>query len=100
MLPLMAAMLATGIAIEQFGVAWDVALQEHIPEDRLARVYSYDMVGSFLAIPLGQITVGPLAEAWGTEQTLTLLAGLVIAATLLALCSKGVRELQRRPAAT
>ena len=98
-LVLMTAMLVAGVAMEQFGVAWDVSLQEHIPQDRLARVYSYDMVGSFVAIPLGQIVVGPLAEAWGTERTLTGAAALVTVATLLALCSNDVRQLQRRPSA-
>ena len=93
----MAAMFVAGLAIEQFGVAWDVSLQEHIPQDRLARVYSYDMVGSFVAIPVGQILVGPLAETWGTERTLTGAAALVMIATLLALCSHGVRHLQRQP---
>ena len=28
-------------------------MQEHIPADKLARVYSYDMLGSFVAIPVG-----------------------------------------------
>lgn len=99
-LPLMAAMLATGLAMEQFGVAWDVSLQEHVPPDRLARVYSYDMVGSFVAIPIGQITVGPLTEAFGAERTLAGAAVLVLVATLLALCSRGVRTLERAPGPT
>jgi hypothetical protein len=31
-------------------VAWDVSLQHHIPADRLARVYAYDVLGSFAAV--------------------------------------------------
>ena len=43
-------------------MAWDTTMQEHVPADKLARVYSYDMLGSFVAIPLGQVVAGPLAE--------------------------------------
>jgi MFS family permease len=93
---LLPAMFLAGVAIEQFAVAWDVSLQEHIPPDKLARVYSYDMLGSFVAIPLGQIGAGPLAEHAGREATLLGGATLVVAATALVLCSRQVRSLVRR----
>jgi MFS family permease len=92
---LLAVLFVTGLALEQFGIAWDVSLQEHIPPDRLARVYSYDMLGSFIAIPIGQILVGPLAEAYGTTAALTGAAALVLVATAGALCSRSVRTLER-----
>jgi len=44
------ALLLSGIANEQFTVAWDVSLQGHLPADRLACVYSYDLLGSYLAV--------------------------------------------------
>ena len=96
LLPLLAAMFLSGVTIEQFAVAWDVSLQENIPPDKLARVYSYDMLGSFVAIPLGQITAGPLAEHAGREATLLGGAALVVGATALVLCSRQVRTLVRR----
>lgn len=92
---LLAAALLAGFAIEQFGVAWDVALQQHVPPDRLARVYSYDAVGSFLAIPLGEAAVGPLAELIGLRTTLLSCAAAIALATLAALGSSSVRNLQR-----
>jgi MFS family permease len=46
-----AARFVAGLGIEQFSVAWETSMQEHVPADKLARVYSYDMVGSFVAIP-------------------------------------------------
>jgi MFS family permease len=95
LLPLLAAMFLSGVTIEQFAVAWDVSLQEHIPPDKLARVYSYDMLGSFLAMPLGQITAGPLAEHAGREATLLGGAALIVGATALVLCSRQVRTLVR-----
>ncbi|MEU5260154.1 MFS transporter [Amycolatopsis sp. NPDC021455] len=96
LLPLLAAMFLSGVTIEQFAVAWDVSLQENIPPDKLARVYSYDMLGSFVAMPLGQITAGPLAEYAGREATLLGGAALVVGATALVLCSRQVRTLVRR----
>ena len=94
--PLLLAMFLAGVAIEQFAVAWDVSLQENVPPDKLARVYSYDMLGSFLAMPLGQISAGPLAEHVGTEPTLLGGAALVVGATAVVLCSPQVRGLVRR----
>ena len=78
-----------------FGVAWDVSLQQHIPPDRLARVYSYDAVGSFVAIPLGEVLAGPLAGRFGRDHTLIGFGTAIVVATLLALSSRSVRTLER-----
>ncbi|MGW1278185.1 MFS transporter [Streptomyces tsukubensis] len=93
---LFAAMFVNGMAIEQFGVAWDLSLQENVPADKLARVYSYDILGSVLALPIGEMAAGPLAEEYGTRATL--LGGVVLstAATAGALCSRQVRSLTVR----
>jgi MFS family permease len=89
-------MMLTGAAMELGGVAWDVSMQENVPEDKLARVYSFDLLGSILAVPLGQMAVGPLAERWGREPVLLCGAALIAVATLLTLCSRQVRGLRRR----
>ncbi|MBF9131339.1 MFS transporter [Plantactinospora sp. S1510] len=82
-----------GAAVEQFSVAWETSMQQNIPADRLARVYSYDALGSFLAIPLGQIAIGPVALALGTGPTLLGAAGIVLLAVLGMLLDPGVRRL-------
>ncbi|MFD1322111.1 MFS transporter [Micromonospora sonneratiae] len=91
-----------GLTMEQFSVAWETSMQQHIPADRLARVYSYDALGSFLAIPIGQIAVGPVALAIGTGPTLLAAAGLVVLAVLGMVASPGVRRLENvaRPSVT
>ncbi|MDZ5446535.1 MFS transporter [Micromonospora sp. 4G57] len=91
---LLPAGVAVGLAVEQFAVAWDTSIAQHIPADRLARVYSYDMLGSWVAIPLGQIAVGPVAAAIGTRDTLLILATLVVLAVLGMLTSRDVRRLR------
>lgn len=90
-----AAYFLCSCGFDLFGVAWDVSLQQHVPADRLARVYSYDALGSFVAIPLGEVLAGPLATHLGTKQTLLGFGTLIVAATLLALSSRSVRELRR-----
>ena len=45
--------LVLGIALEIMMVQWTVTLARHIPPDRLARVSSYDVLGSVAAMPAG-----------------------------------------------
>ncbi len=97
---LVAVGFATGVGIEQFGIAWETTMQEHVPQDRLARVYSYDALGSFLAIPIGQVAAGPAAEAFGTDATLLAAAGVTVLAVAGMLLSRDVRTLEHLPAKT
>jgi MFS family permease len=90
---LVVAFFLGGVAIEQFSVAWDVALQSHIPPDRLARVYSYDMLGSLAAMPIGQLAAGPLAVHFGTPPVLLAAAAIIVAATAATALLPAVRKL-------
>lgn len=98
--PLLVAAFLAGFAIEHFGIAWDVSLQQHVPAERLARVYSYDALGSFIAIPIGEAAVGPVAALFGLRPTLLACATAICLATLAALTSSGVRGLRPQPVAT
>jgi MFS family permease len=89
-------MFLSGMAIEQFTIAWDLSLQENVPGEKLARVYSYDMLGSFVAVPAGQLVVGPVAVAAGPTATLVGCAVLIVVVTAAALTSRQVRTLSRR----
>jgi hypothetical protein len=80
-------------------------MQRYVPGEMLARVYSYDALGSFIAIPLGQTLAGPAALAWGARTTLLIAASLVAVAVLFMLASADVRTLptfppEAEPAAT
>jgi MFS family permease len=87
-----------GLATEQFAIAWETSIQEHIPADKLARVYSYDALGSFIAIPIGQVAVGPLALAVGVVPALLVSAAVATLAVIGMLTSRDVRTLEHRPA--
>ncbi|GIE96292.1 MFS transporter [Paractinoplanes rishiriensis] len=91
---LMLGAFVAGLSIEQFGVAWETTMQEHVPPDKLARVYSYDMVGSFVAIPIGEMAMGPIAHAAGIKPTLIGAAALMIIAGIGMLSSREVRTLR------
>ncbi len=93
---LLAASFAAGVALEQFGIAWETTMQEHVPGDKLARVYSYDMVGSWVAIPIGQVAIGPIAETAGADRTMVGAAVLMLVAVVGMLSSREVRHLRHK----
>jgi MFS family permease len=88
--------LIAGMCLEQFGVAWETTMQEHVPADKLARVYSYDMVGSFVAMPIGEIAVGPIARSAGLSPTLVGAGVLMTVAVVFMLGSRDVRTLPHK----
>ena len=63
------AALGLGIALEIMMVQWTVTLARHIPPDLLARVSSYDVLGSVAAMPVGALVAGPLAAGIGVSAT-------------------------------
>jgi predicted MFS family arabinose efflux permease len=67
-LPLALVCLASfclGVLIEIMMVQWTVALARAIAPDKLARVSSYDALGSMMAMPAGALIAGPIATAIG-----------------------------------
>lgn len=94
--PLMAAAVVGGAGIETFGTGWNVAMMQNVPGDVLSRVVSYDMLGSFVAIPVGMVLFGWLATIAPTE-TVLVGAGIIYAAVALStLLVPSVRTLRQR----
>lgn len=93
-----AASFMTGVAYEVFGVLWDTAIQQEIPQDRLSRLSAYDALGSLALTPLALAALGPIAGVFGTRTTLLACAVLTILATAPVLLSRDVRTLERRTA--
>ena len=92
---LVATAFIAGAGSEVFGIGWQTAMHEHIPGDVLSRVWSYDAFGSFIALPIGQILVGPLASVWGERGVVVAGAVVYIALGFATLLSKSVRDLER-----
>ncbi|WP_198950562.1 MFS transporter [Kineosporia sp. A_224] len=93
--PIMVIFFVAGAGAELFGLAWNLAVQEHVPEDMLSRVYSYDALGSFVAIPIGQLAAGPAALVLGTQHTILVAGAVYVVICLAVLGSRSVRDLQR-----
>ena len=86
-----------GFGLEIFSVGWDLSIQENVPDDMLARVYSFDQLGSFIARPLGLALTGPLASAVGERHWLLVVAGAMALAEVAPFAVRSVWRLERRP---
>ncbi len=95
LLPLLAAAFLAGMGMEVFGLGWNLAMQENIDEEMLSRAYSYDALGSFVAMPVGQILYGPLGDVFGYRNVLVVSAVVYTTIALVTLASGSVRNLER-----
>ncbi|MFD9890480.1 MFS transporter [Amycolatopsis sp. NPDC059027] len=83
-----------GLGSGVYGIAWETSLQEHVPREMLSRISSYDNLGSFVAIPAGQLAAAPFAAAFGAPHV-ALAGGIVCVVLLLVpLTTKSVRGLR------
>ena len=88
-----------GAGVEVFGIGWSLAMQEHVDDRLLSRAYSYDALGSFVAIPVGQLLFGPLGAAYGLADVMVVSGVVYVLVALSTLLSRSVRTLPRARAA-
>jgi predicted MFS family arabinose efflux permease len=81
---------ALGTLIEVMMVQWTVQMATRIPSDKLARVSSYDALGSMAAMPLGALLAGPLAAAIGVSTTQFAAAAVIVVASALTLIPREI----------
>lgn len=89
---LLGAGFLSGLCMEQVMVASSAAVQSSVRPDRLARVASFQIIGSLAAVPLGQALAGPLADRTGTRDFLVGGALIIVLAAALSLSSRSVRN--------
>lgn len=70
---------------------WETSLQRLIPPHVYSRVRSYDILVSFIFMPLGMITFGPIGEVVGYDKTLLCAAGVVAGTNALCALAPAVR---------
>jgi len=97
LIALVVAAFVAGAGIEVFSIGWNIAMQENIEDRMLSRAYSYDALGSFVAMPIGQLLYGPLGEAFGYQEVLVWSGVAYCLIAVLALTSRAVRTLDRVP---
>ncbi|MFD4760992.1 MFS transporter [Streptomyces sp. NPDC058439] len=91
---MLSAVLA-GIGLDVAIVAWTTALQQHVPQDELGRMSSFNGVGERIAIPLGYLVTAFAAQAWAARSVLLVCAGAIVATTVLNLCVRDVYRVNR-----
>jgi predicted MFS family arabinose efflux permease len=79
-----------GMAVEVMMVQWTVAMATNIPPDRLARVSSYDALGSTMAMPVGALAAGPIAATIGVSAAQYGAVILILASSALALIPRDI----------
>jgi predicted MFS family arabinose efflux permease len=100
-LPLAAICLASfglGVFVEMMMVQWTVAMARNIPPGMLARVSSYDALGSVMAMPLGALIAGPLGAGIGVSAAQYAAAATIIIASALALIPHDIRTMRNNGA--
>ncbi|MGW5705811.1 MFS transporter [Amycolatopsis japonica] len=87
------ATFVSGLGSAFFGIVWDTVRQRNIPNTMISRVTSYDDFGSYVAIPVGQLAVVPIASAAGMPQVAILGGITYFVIALLPLALHSVRNL-------
>jgi MFS family permease len=96
-LPLAAVCVAAfglGVFVEMMMVQWTVVMARNIPPAKLARVSSYDVLGSVMAMPAGALIAGPLGAAIGTSRAQYAAAAAIVVASALALIPREIRTIR------
>jgi MFS family permease len=93
-----AASFGLGVFVELMMVQWTVAMTRNIPPAKLARVSSYDVLGSVMAMPVGALIAGPLGTAIGTSRAQYGAAAMIVIASALALIPRDIRTMRYREA--
>jgi MFS family permease len=93
---LLVAAFASGAGLELSLASWNIALQENIAPALLARAYSYDTLFSYVAMPIGQLTYGPLGSHFGIKPMLMASGIAYLILIPVPLVSRHVRNLGRR----
>ena len=71
-----------------------MVLSRNIPPGKLARVSSYDILGSVMAMPAGALIAGPLGTAIGISSAQYAAAAAIIMASALALIPRDIRTMR------
>jgi len=87
--------LLAGICVTGAFTLWETSLGEHIPDQALSRVSSYDYLASNGSIPLGNLLAGAASAAYGIHETLLGMTVIGIGVSLAVSSLPSVRRLPR-----
>lgn len=84
-----------GICVTAAFSLWETSLGEHVPEQSLSRVSSYDYLTTAGVIPAGNLAAGLAVAALGLHTTLIAMSVIGVAASLAVASMPSVRMLPR-----
>ena len=99
-LPALAIAVAWGFGMASIAVSntfWDTTLQRRIPHGVFARVRSYDILVSFVFMPIGFVVFPLISSPFGVEATLLGAAAVAAATNLAVAFVPGVRAVTEDP---
>ncbi|MEZ0579544.1 MFS transporter [Nocardioides sp. MH1] len=86
--------LIAGAGLAVVNLSWSLTVQEKVPEHMLSRVMAIDGFFSFVAMPIGQLVVGPLAIAFGTRDVMLGSAVLCVVVGAIGATRPAIRNLE------
>ncbi len=98
--PLPVVLVAAAVTGVGFGLGnpyWALALQQHIPEEKLSRVSSFDWLGSTVLGPIGFVLVGPVAATTSPQAVMVGAAAVTMIISTAVLADRSVRDLALDP---
>ncbi|MER7170307.1 MFS transporter [Streptomyces mesophilus] len=85
----------SGVGWAFWGVQWATTVQTRIPADKLNRISAYEIAGSILAVPLGQVVSGPASSVLGVHELLLLAALMSTGCAVALVATRPIRGLRR-----
>jgi MFS family permease len=85
--------LLNGAALEIVNLVWTNLLQEMVPPEKMGRVSSVDMLGSFVLLPLGYALTGWLVDGIGVTAVFITCGAITALVCALALLHPVIRKL-------
>lgn len=85
--------LINGAALEVASLVWTNMLQTFVPSEKLGRVASIDMLGSFVLLPVGYVLTGWLVDKLGAPETFITAGIITVSVSVLPLIHPSIRRL-------
>jgi MFS family permease len=83
-----------GMGISISNTLWFTAMQDNVPEHLIARVSSFDWMGSTALRPIGLAIIAPIAVAVGPAVVLIVAAAATVATLVVVTANPSVRKLR------
>lgn len=82
-----------GFSLSAFQIIWVTLLQERVPTEKLGRVSSVDMLGSYSLLPISFVVLGALADYFGPIWVFLGGGTLILLIASIGLCLPDIRKL-------